>query len=75
MEVTESKGIKSWRPNYASKGVDERVLEVRPHGACGHKATKEHRVHWRKTKLIGLATTPGRPASPPFKPLMFPFDR
>jgi hypothetical protein len=53
--------------NQARKRVDERIWAVQPRGARGHKATKEHGVHWRKLKPRGAARTPGRPASPLFK--------
>jgi hypothetical protein len=35
---------------------------VQPRGSRGHKATKEHGVHWRKLKSKGVERTPGRSA-------------
>jgi hypothetical protein len=41
MEVTQAKTSSGWSNN-ASKGVDENVWKVQPHGARGHEATKKH---------------------------------
>jgi hypothetical protein len=58
MEVTKAKQS-SRRINHASKGVDESIWAVQPHGARDHKATKEHGVHWRKTELgVVVGTQP-----------------